>query len=137
MDMSLYKACEENDVGFMEFALEGGMMLDLIDSLLLTACSSGSYDVVELLIENGANVNYFRGYSLEISSCRGFVDIVRLLLTNGAICNNAHNKSLVCARTQAKSVSIANLLVEYGARQTFKDKIWRFCKNCRRIFKKV
>ena len=66
-----------------------------VGNALHAAAAAGHYDIVELLLEHGANVNARSGYfstALIAATARGWEDVIQLLLSKGADANARNNK---------------------------------------------
>ncbi len=121
----LAKAVLENDYYAAKELLVSGVTAKVGDyigkSLLMTASENGYYDIAELLIEYGAEVdrkllklNYTAlGYASE----NGHIDIVKLLLKNGANpkIRYSNGTSPIMFAKQAGHSNIVSLLKEKGA----------------------
>lgn len=99
-------------------------------SPLYVACEEGEPEIVKLLIENGADVNfpvYRKGevyYTpLIISSAYGYDDIVKLLVDNGADPNiSGYDKDFPLHFASGKNyVDIVDLLIKGGANVNVKN----------------
>lgn len=85
---------------------------------LLWASDQGHYDLVKLLIEDGANVNTFNAYderetALVNASKKGHYDIVKFLIENGANLNRNGEMALIVA-CDFGHVNVERLLLECG-----------------------
>ncbi|KAF7349519.1 Ankyrin repeat protein [Mycena sanguinolenta] len=89
-------------------------------SLLITVCCFGKSDVVQLLLDKGADVNLGGGQygsPLAAASCHGKLDIVQLLLDKGADVNLAGGKygSPLAAASYCGKLEIVQLLLDNDA----------------------
>jgi ankyrin repeat protein len=57
---------------------------------LRLACNAGHFDIVKLLIENGADIHVENEICLKIACQRNYIDIVKILLDHGAKINIEH-----------------------------------------------
>ena len=95
----LGQAVWDNNILLVEELLDKGVNPDLVDhfdkSLLMTASEEGFFDIVQLLLDHGANVNIrlvVLGYTALGYACEnGHVEIVKLLLSHGAKPNEKYN----------------------------------------------
>jgi ankyrin repeat protein len=91
---------------------------------LHVASLKGKREIVELLIQNGANVNIQRDHSggswtpLLMACHHGNKEIVELLLANGAELNikNAAGKTALDLASQRNHTEIVELLKKHGAK---------------------
>ncbi|KAF7349501.1 HET-domain-containing protein [Mycena sanguinolenta] len=110
--------------GYLECALqliENGANInpmDAEDSPLSRASYSGNIDIVNLLLEKGANINILSGYHgspLAAASVNGKMDIVWLLLEKGANINLVGgNYSSPLTVACCRSLNIVQLFLEKG-----------------------
>ena len=70
----------------LEYKINNNRICDLHaehDNALRTAVTNGQYDIVKLLIENGADINVLDQYVLKSAAGYGYYDIVKLLIESG------------------------------------------------------
>lgn len=87
----LLEAIENKHVEIVKYLLEyknkdGNVVCDvhiLEDSAFRFAVHSGNYEMTKLLIEHGANINIFDGWSLVHACTMSYLDIVKLLIESG------------------------------------------------------
>jgi ankyrin repeat protein len=97
------------------------------DTALLIACWRGNKEIVELLLENGADVNYetdaYFYTALMNASGHGHAEIVRLLLNHGAKVNAEDDWQLTSLMRAAESghLEVVRLLLEHGADASLRD----------------
>ncbi|KAH8828872.1 hypothetical protein DL96DRAFT_1814185 [Flagelloscypha sp. PMI_526] len=101
--------------GFLDFRSR----IDL-GSALRAAAWTGSLNIVELLVEKGAEVNMqgrLHGSALQAAARRGALNIVEFLVQNGAAVNMQGGEcgSALHAAVRAKALDIVEFLVEKGA----------------------
>ena len=88
---------------------------------LIQASSMGYNKIVQMLLENGANVDAqdgLYGNALIIASSMGYDEIVQMLLENGADVNaqlNSSPENALLAAIEGDNEDIARLLIENGA----------------------
>ena len=104
----------ENDFSVGEFPLE-------------VACWRGNKEIVELLIENGADVNYadeceFRT-ALMMASHHGHAEIVRILLKHGANVNaeDDYYATSLTRAAEAGHFEIVRVLLAHGANASVRE----------------
>ena len=87
-----------------------------VESLLSFACQSGFIDCAEVLLENGADVNFcdYKNNNpvLESSVLSGSADIIKLLITRGIIYDDFFLLKLFRGRRIAADTDIADILVD-------------------------
>jgi ankyrin repeat protein len=72
LDMVIYLLEEHNGAKYIS------------DKALMNACINGQFDIVKLLIANGANVSSQRNNAIKLVSRKGYTNIIKILLENGA-----------------------------------------------------
>ena len=123
----LYKAAKEGDITEVRRQLEQGIDSDKLNHTLLEASGAGHSDVVKLLLDNGAWVNFQdidESSSLIVASQNGHSDVVKLLLDNGAqvnLQNNDESSSLIVASHSGHG-DVVKLLLDNGAQIDLKNK---------------
>jgi ankyrin repeat protein len=90
------------------------------------AVLGGQKDVVEFLLDNGADVNFQDigcNTPLHMAAYRGYKEIAALLLARGAEVNAANRGTPLhwAARSEAGQVDVAALLIAHGAKVNAKD----------------
>ncbi|QOR35635.1 ankyrin repeat domain-containing protein [Clostridium sp. 'deep sea'] len=112
---SFFKSIKQCDIGAVKLFIEDGFDVNIFDSknksLLYYAVDSESEEIVNLLIENGANINS-SDCPLEAACKRINLTIVKLLLNNGARLDLSP-KPLNAIIT--RNIAIAELLLKNGA----------------------
>ena len=98
---------------------------------LVAASAKGHVNIVQLLLESGADVNLKNehsldyGTALEAASAQGHANIVQLLLESGADvnleCESRHYLSALVTASAEGHASIVQLLLESGANVNFKN----------------
>lgn len=121
---TLMSATANNDIEGVKFFSEAGP--SVINqrnkggaTSLHIACREGNFDIVQILIENGANVNVVdnEGWSpLMRASLIGNDKIVEILLKNGAKAHllNSLNETALIHATMAKCTQCINQIIENG-----------------------
>lgn len=121
---TLMSATANNDIEGVKFFSEAGP--SVINqrnkggaTSLHIACREGNFDIVKILIENGANLNVVdnEGWSpLMRASLVGNEKIVEILLKNGAKAHllNSLNESALIHATTAKCTQCINQIIENG-----------------------
>ena len=110
--------CDAGNVDIVRRALSVGADPNAPDSRLLipplhAAVRSGAFDIVELLLENGANANASDGYGETALHEARTPEVARLLLDNGADVN-AHNEYGVSPLDRAVTPELEQFLKEHG-----------------------
>jgi hypothetical protein len=121
---TLMSATASNDIdGVRFFSKAGPSVINQRNkggaTSLHIACREGNFEIVKILIENGANVNIVdnEGWSpLMRASLAGKEDIVEILLKNGAKAQllNSLNESALVHATSAKCLGCINKIIENG-----------------------
>ena len=107
---------EKGCIGTLKMLLESG-----INAALLIACHYGNIKIVELLLDNGADVNtptYNNNYMpLMTASIRGHIKIVRKLLDAGAVVNAQDDGGWTALHLACYDghMNIVELLLDNGA----------------------
>ena len=120
---AFHEAVSNNDVETARRMIAAGADVnapyDGHDYSILTACCNGNYELVQLLIESGADVNVRDKYeSTPLLECDPYYpEIIKLLLSAGAQVNvrdNENNTPLLFTATTCKPESV-RLLIAAGA----------------------
>ena len=96
------------------------------DRLLLWASENGHIEVVQVLLDDGANIeatNDFEYTSLTLASENGHSDVVQLLLNTGAnieAMDDNERTSLILA-SESGHIEVVHVLIDYGANLEAKD----------------
>ena len=133
---SIYRSIEEGNIDEIKNYLNGPKNLDsdfTIESILHYAINNthnNYFKVIELLINNGADINSHHSKFLETplhklcARITPHIDIITMLLKKDAEVNaiNISGKTPVFYCSFNYSVQLLNLLLEYGADINIKDK---------------
>lgn len=128
IESRLIKACTSGDVQTAKKLIE---KVDINNhygngnTLLTLASYHGNSDIIDLLIENGADLdakNKDGVTALMISSNEGYVDIIKNLLKNSASINIQDNKGFTVIFHAEQQICVIDLLVKNGANLDIKDK---------------
>lgn len=85
-----------------------------INYALQESAKNGYLDLVEYLINKGANINDEDEYALQMSASNGHLDIVTLLLNNGATIHSDNDLALRFSAANGH-IEIVKLLIDKGA----------------------
>lgn len=93
-----------------------------MDDMLLNGAQNNKIEMIELALNNGANINYRRGYNSALSFAvkNDNVEILRYLLQRGARVNSANigngfgGETPLMVAVERKNLDIIRLLVEAG-----------------------
>ncbi len=123
LNMKFISAVAENNVNLVKELVKQGASVDTTDEYdftpLLFAAYNGNTEIVQILIDHKADLNYGRyGTPLIIAANRGHINIVKLLIKAGADlnkkeCVEEHTALMDAAGKGYKE--IVQLLVEAGA----------------------
>ena len=131
MASEFFEAIENDDAPKVRELISAGVDInaeyDDGDTALLIACWRGNKEIVELLIENGADVNYetdaYFYTALMRASGQGHAEIACLLLNHGANVNAEDDWQLTSLMRAAESghFEVVRLLLERGADTSLRD----------------
>ncbi len=131
MTREFFAAIENGDVPKVREFISAGVDINVEDddgnTALLTASWSGNKEIVELLLANGADVNYetdaYFYTALMRASGQGHAEIARLLLNHGANVNAEDDWQLTSLMRAAESghFEVVRLLLEHGADASLRD----------------
>lgn len=131
MTRELLQAIENDDVQKVRQLLTSEVDLNFEDDdgdfPLYVASWRGNKEIVELLLANGADVNYeadaYFYTALMVASGAGHADIVRLLLKHGANVNAEDDWQLTSLMRVAERghLEVARVLLEHGANPSLRD----------------
>jgi len=137
-DLELLIACENRNIDNVKKALKkslfGGSAYvnargDDWRTPLIIAAENGDLEIVQYLINEGANVNYFdkKHYSpLYYAADKSHIEIVKILLENGASTAIEEEACSIPIETSAENgcVEIIDLLISYGVDINSKNKVY-------------
>jgi ankyrin repeat protein len=122
----LHKACQfENDLDVATFLISKGADVNTRNNWgitpLIGTSTNGNREMVQLLIDNGADVNmgYWNGTPLLVAAAAGHTDVVKLLIDKGANINASDDRGRTpLSRAQQQGHSkIVELLRQHGAQE--------------------
>ena len=133
---SIYRFIEEGNIDEIDSYLKvttdlsSNFKLDNILYYAIDNCQKNYYKTIELLINNGANINSHHSKFLETplhklcARIKPHIDVITMLLKKGAEVNaiNISAKTPVFYCSFNYSVELLNLLVQYGANINIRDK---------------
>lgn len=133
---SIYTSIEKGNINEIKEYLNSSNNLDSdfqLQSILhyaINNCENNYFQTIELLINNGVDINSHHSKFLETPLHRlcaratPHIDLITILLEKGAEINatNISGKTPVFYCSFSYSVELLNLLVSYGANITIKDK---------------
>ncbi len=132
-DAALFKAILSSNVQAVKQALAQGAGVearnDFGNTPLLVACQFGNVAVIQLLIDNNADVNASRtgaGHT-PLAMCVSNMQIVKVLLANGARINAQDKQGQTALMFASRDVfeqiiPVIELLLKHGANAKLKDK---------------
>ena len=87
---------------------------------LISAAQKGDIDIVRILLDNGANINFINNHGrtvLMLASIEGYLNIVNLLLDMGALINLQNNYGITALMFASiyGNTDIVKLLLDNGA----------------------
>lgn len=124
LNYQLYEACKSGDIKTVRKLIRRGVNVNeksdfIEDTALLIASRNGYFDIVKLLIENGADVNL--NTPIKNAIMNGHYDIVKLLMDNNAeYSNNLFNISYIDSYLN-KFVTESLTSLEIAARYEHRD----------------
>ena len=124
---ALFVAIKKQDIGSVKVLLETNHVSDVNDGYIYTACSNQDANIVQLLIEYGANPDTVRqnGYTpLMAAASFGSAEVVELLLKCNVNMNQQRTVDGITAlrlATYGGYINKVKLLLEYGADKNVMD----------------
>lgn len=121
--MSIHTAAREGNLKEVRRQLAWGVNVNrnhffTRETPLIEAAANGHVDVVNLLIENGADVN-LKGEAwygpLHSASANGHIEVVKILLENGADVNIFHHNKPLHNAAMNGHIEVAEILLAHGA----------------------
>jgi ankyrin repeat protein len=115
-NMTLEAYINEGDEGIegYEFLKPRHSILTDCGNALTYAAFNGHFDIVQYLVENGADIHFGNDMALQWSSEKGEIDIVRYLLKKGARIH-ANDEFALKTAVKNKNIELIKLLLEFGA----------------------
>jgi ankyrin repeat protein len=133
---SIYRFIDDGNIDEIRNYLNGtkdlnsDFKLESIFYYAIDNCQNNYFKTIELLINNGANINSHHSKLLETplhklcARIKPHIDVITMILEKGAEVNaiNISGKTPVFYCSFNYSVELLNLLIKYGADITIKDK---------------
>ena len=133
---SIYKSIDEGNIEEIHNYLNApkdlnsDLKLESIFYYAIDNCQNNYFETIELLINNGANINSHHSKLLETplhklcARIKPHIDVITMILKKGAKVNaiNLSGKTPIFYCSFNYSVDLLNLLVKYGADINIKDK---------------
>lgn len=117
----LLEASKNGHTEIVELLLEKGADIHAYDDRALVWATNGRHiETVRLLLEKGANVHANNDEALRIASGNDDAEIIRLLLDNGANINVFNGNELIWAIAN-NHVKFAKILIQNGLEINFRD----------------
>jgi len=123
---TFYSACRHGNMKIIKHLLRA--KIPYLTNGLIYACKNGNTDIVQLLINRGADVNHFnKGYAiqptpLEMACMNNHEKVVKILLENGALVNPKqsngeplYDKSYLMMACECNNEKIIDYLIKYGS----------------------
>lgn len=109
--IALLHACKSNRYDMVQLLIQYGADVNMKNECpLRIASEEGHTRIVRLLVENGANVHIYDDYPLRIAAGNGHLDTVHVLLSYGAN-SRAYNNGALRRAKQGGHHSIVQLLL--------------------------
>lgn len=109
LETIIEKAIQCNMVEIIKIAIDEKIFIH--NKYLVLACTINAYDIVKLLLDNGADVNYQNNQALYECCSEGYYDICQLLLDHGADITSGRSLVVAC---KYGNVDIVQLLLSRG-----------------------
>ncbi|KAJ3300674.1 hypothetical protein HK104_008608 [Borealophlyctis nickersoniae] len=125
----LANVAAEGHLEALRLFLEKGVAPDDLTEALCSAASYGLLEVVDLLLDYGADVHARDEQALRYAASEGHLDVVRLLLEEGADVHACADAALQLAKSKRHG-EVVRLLREHGARMpkaSEDEKCWESC----------
>ncbi|KAF7364782.1 ANK-REP-REGION domain-containing protein [Mycena venus] len=121
--LTLRMACSLGHTKVVRLLLQTKVDIKEVGKALADACLAGRRDVILLLLDKGADINFAAKYGtpLSLASQNGHTQVVRLLLEKGADVNVAtgNDGTALCAASSRGRTEIVQLLLDNGADVNF------------------
>ena len=113
-----YFAIVNNNIELLIFLLENNSITN--NQALIYASKNGHLDVVEYLVDHGANLNVEDDNSLQWASSKGHLKVVEYLVDHGANVNAQDDYALILASKNGH-LDVVEYLVDHGANVNARD----------------
>ncbi|KAI6652704.1 Ankyrin repeat and EF-hand domain-containing protein 1-like [Oopsacas minuta] len=130
--LNIYDAVKQADFVSLESALTRGIATTEIrdkfnKTPLMMACAHGRIDVVDWLLERGADVNAFDNFlwrPIHHASHAGHINIVQRLIESGADINTQtiHGGTSLMRAMESSKIDLVKLLLDRGAKTDLRNK---------------
>ena len=109
-----YMVLYEHHYLAMKMMLNNDNSIENINSQLIESSNSGYLEVIKLLIDLGADVQYDNNKAIIKASKNGRFEAVKLLIESGADIHAQNNLAIICASENGRLEAV-KLLIKYGA----------------------
>lgn len=107
-------ACKEGDLETVKILLKYNPEIQALNNYAIVSACNGNYNnIVELLLENGVDVNFNDCTLLNIACYRGNFKLIKLLIEKYIANINPHENDLLTTACRDNQYEVVKLLIEY------------------------
>jgi ankyrin repeat protein len=115
---ALLEASENGFVEVVEYLLDNGANIHALDYTAHINVINGQLDMIKYFITKGVNLHYENDLPLRIASEKGQLEIVKILVDNG-LDVNAYSDYCIKKASENNHIEVVKYLIENGANSKF------------------